>query len=168
MLVQKMTTTKKQNKKLIERYPFLLPHNRLTDRVPDGYDYSYTELDDMPDGWRIAFGEELCEEIRNELLANNCLDKYRIAQIKEKFGKLRWYDFRSTRKIACEIIPKYMERSAHTCIICGKPATRITLDWISPYRDDCLPKAEPGGSKFNSESVPIEEYYEDCIDLAKT
>ena len=40
-----METTKEQNKKLIERYPFLMPRNRWTGKVPEDYDYSYTELD---------------------------------------------------------------------------------------------------------------------------
>ena len=81
-------TTQDKNRKLIERFPFLLPHNRWTDEVPEDYDYSYTELDAMPHGWRIAFGEELCEEIREELVQADYLDKYRIAEIKEKLRLL--------------------------------------------------------------------------------
>ena len=81
-----------ENKKLIEKFPFLLPRNRFTDKVPKDYDYSYTELDDMPDGWRKAFGIQMCQEIRDDLIQFDYLDKYRIVQIKEKFGGLRWYD----------------------------------------------------------------------------
>ena len=53
-----------ENKELIKRYPFLLPRNRWTGEVAEDYDYHYTELDGMPDGWRIAFGKQMCEEIR--------------------------------------------------------------------------------------------------------
>lgn len=155
-----MDTTKEQNKKLVERYPFLLPHNRWTDKVPDDYDYSYTELDAMPSGWRNAFGEQMCEEIREELVKVGYLEKYRITQIKEKFGYLRWYDFGCTEKMLHEIIPKYENLSAYTCICCGKPATKITTGWISPYCDDCVPKH----NGVEESTMPIKEYYEECTD----
>lgn len=45
-----------------------------------------TELDAMPDGWRKAFGIQMCKEIKQELKKYNYLYKYRITQIKEKFG----------------------------------------------------------------------------------
>lgn len=47
---------------------------------------SYTELDAMPDGWRKVFGIQMCKEIKQELKKYNYLYKYRITQIKEKFG----------------------------------------------------------------------------------
>lgn len=130
---------KEYNKQLCEKYPFLLPRNRWTGKVPADYDYSYTEFDDMPDGWRKAFGEKMCEEIKQELEEKGILHQYRISQIKEKYGELCWYDFGCTTKILREIIPKYEKLSTRTCIKCGKPATRITLGWISPYCDDCFP-----------------------------
>lgn len=133
---------KEYNKQLCEKYPFLLPRNRWTGKVPADYDYSYTELDDMPDGWRKAFGEKMCEEIKQELEEKGILHQYRISQIKEKYGELCWYDFGCTTKILREIIPKYEKLSTRTCIKCGKPATRITLGWISPYCDDCCPIGE--------------------------
>ena len=133
---------KEYNKQLVEKYPFLLPRNRWTGKVPEDYDYSYTELDAMPYGWRKTFGEQMCEEIKQELEENNLLDQYRISQIKEKYGELCWYDFGCTKKILKEIIPKYEKLSTHTCIKCGKPATKVTLGWISPYCDDCCPESE--------------------------
>ena len=73
-----------ENKRLVEEYPFLIPRNRFTDEIPDDYDYTYTELDDMPDGWRKAFGEQMCAEIK-EALGPDIYD-YRVIQIKEKYG----------------------------------------------------------------------------------
>lgn len=142
---------KEYNKQLCKKYPFLLPRNRWTGLVHPDYDYSYTELDAMPDGWRKAFGEQICEEIKQELEENNLLDQYRISQIKEKYGRLCWYDFGCTEKMLHEIIPKYEELSKHTCICCGKPATKMTLGWISPYCDDCCPMSEYATS--------IDEYF---------
>ena len=80
------------NKALVAEYPFLFPINTWTDLIPEDYDYSYTEMDCMPYGWRIAFGDDLLKELKDELIRWNYLDKYRIVQIKEKFGGLRWYD----------------------------------------------------------------------------
>lgn len=147
--------TIEENKALIERFPFLMPHNRFTDKIPEDFDYHYTELDVMPDGWRIAFGEQMCQEIKDALIEIDYLDKYRITQIKEKYGMLRWYDFGGSRKIY-DIISKYEGISQVTCIYCGKPATKITTGWISPYCDDCVPTYE--GEPF--QTVPIEEYYD--------
>ena len=36
-----LTPEQQRNKELIERYPYLLPHNIFTDKVPEDYDYSY-------------------------------------------------------------------------------------------------------------------------------
>lgn len=126
------------NKSLCEKYPFLLPRNRFSGEVVEDYDYSYTELDAMPDGWRKVFGEQMCEEIQNELnkLSEEDKLKYRILQIKEKYGYLRWYSNWHTDEIA-KIITKYEELSERTCIKCGAAATKISLGWISPWCDEC-------------------------------
>ena len=162
-----METTKEYNKALCERYPFLIPSNRWSgvriteasgggfwpgspDAVPN-YDYERTELDDMPDGWRIAFGEQLCEELKEELVRAGYLDKYRITQIKEKYGMLHWYDNGNTKR-GNDIISKYVRLSERTCICCGKPATRVTTTWISPYCDKCCP---------SENSVSIEDWFKE-------
>lgn len=133
--------TKEENKKLIEEYPFLLPRNVWTDEVVIDYDYEYTLLDCMPDGWRIAFGDAFLRELKEELVANNMLDEYRVTQIKEKYGELRWYDNGNTRK-GFDIIDKYSGLSRKTCIECGMPAKYLTRGWISPYCEDCVPDKE--------------------------
>lgn len=192
-----------KNKELIKKYPWLMPRNRFSDEVDEDYDYSYTELDAMPDGWRKAFGEQMCEEIQRELEKFDFVDKFRVVQIKEKFGFLRIYtggtpigklsevdevvvvkdwkdqprgDFKENywhykgtnedgefvfehQKILekCrlnEIISKYEGISERICIKCGKPATRISLGWISPWCDDC------GDSSFVN-FVPIDEFFKE-------
>lgn len=146
-----MDLTQQRNKKLIEKFPFLLPRNRWTGEVPENYDYSYTELDAMPKGWRIAFGEQMCQDIKDDLVRTGYLDKYRISQVKEKYGRLCWYDFGCTDKMLHEIIPKYEEFSKRTCIRCGKPAKWVTTGWISPYCDECVPECE--------RKETVEEFY---------
>lgn len=78
---------------------------------------TYTELDAMEPGWRKTFGIKMCKEIKTALKKNNCLRKYRITQIKEKFGTLRWYDTGAPKEVY-NIISKYEQISAKTCIDC--------------------------------------------------
>lgn len=158
-----MLSTYDENKHLIERYPFLMPRNRFTDETPVEFDYRYTELDSMPCGWRKAFGEQMCEEIREELLRINCIDSYRIIDIKEKYGVLRWYgtlvrrDPRHDTKTLHSIIQKYEALSARTCIKCGEPATKVSVGWISPYCDVCAEKID-GYEQF----MLIDEWFAEC------
>ena len=74
-----------ENKKLVERYPFLIVRNRFTMEIVDGYDFSLTELDALPHGWSIAFGMRMLEELRTILEKADYVEKYRITQIKEKY-----------------------------------------------------------------------------------
>ena len=139
-----------RNKKLIEEYPFLKLEGSC-DTI------SYTWLDDMPIGWRIAFGEQMCKEIKEELLKNNELDSYEIVDIKEKFGGLRWYDNSGLPGMQF-IIAKYEALSEKTCINCGKPANWISKGWISPYCDECATKqAKAQGVDINKIFNKIQE-----------
>ena len=144
----KKKQTKMENKRLCKRYPFLRPRNRFDDIIMWDHPkwdwryqrpYEWTELDIMPDGWRKAFGKQMCEEIRNALIEDNYLYKYRIIQIKEKYGSLRWYDWDGPQKVQ-DIIDKYEHISARTCIRCGRPATKISTGWICPFCDKCADK----------------------------
>ena len=129
-----------ENKKLCGRYPFLIPRDGWTGKPLEDYGYEYTYLDDIPIGWKKAFGVQLCEEIRDLLIEANYLDKYQVVQVKEKYGTLRWYDNGAPESIydrLQDIIGKYEDISARTCIRCGKPGTMRTIGWVSPWCDDC-------------------------------
>ena len=129
------------NKELCERYPFLIPRNRWTGEVPEDYDYSYTELDAMDRGWRKAFGERMCEEIRNALIEDDYLEEYRVAQIKEKYGELRWYDFSAPKSVR-DIIEKYSYISRFICMDCGSIYGKDFFDgWIYTLCEDCAKKS---------------------------
>ena len=65
--------TIEENRKLCKEYPWLYPRNVWTDEPIKDFDYSYTLLDDMPNGWRIAFGKQMCEEINNVLKKADCI-----------------------------------------------------------------------------------------------
>lgn len=140
------------NKKMVDIFPFLLPHNRWTDEVSEDYDYSYNELDAMPDAWAKAFGYEMLCEIKDELVKSNYLYDYRITQIKEKYGTLRWYDFGGSEELF-KIISKYCNLSAKICIRCGAPATHYTRGWISYICEKC-------SNKVGGRPIP-DDYWEE-------
>lgn len=136
-----------KNKELVDKYPFLafkkynFDYDTDSYYIPYDYDYESTWLDAIPDGWRIAFGEQLCQELKDALDEYDYTDEYTILQIKEKYGCLRIYD--NGIPIGCrvhDIIRKYERISEKTCIGCGKPATKISLGWICPWCDDCAAK----------------------------
>ena len=164
------------NKELIKRYPWLTPFNRFSGKLitdcagPNGeegfwpgsptehpdYNYDFTELDNLPDGWRKAFGERMCEEIRKALIKNNCLNDYYVAEIKEEYGGLRWYDYGAPAEVE-EIIKKYTQLSYYTCIDCGQPATKISKGWNSPFCDKCAKKLDDYMKFENIEEVYYNE-----------
>lgn len=96
----------------------------------------HTEWDALEPGWRKAFGDQLLKELRKQLVKDKLLYKWRITQIKEKWGYLHLYCAPYTDGIY-DIISKYEKISAETCIRCGKPATHMSKGWICPYCDDC-------------------------------
>lgn len=114
----------------------------------------YTELDRMPVGWRKAFGIDMCQEIKQTLLkkgGRKLLREYRIMDIKEKYGELRWYSNWTFEELE-DIIEKYSNRSLSTCIECGEKAVWMTdwRDWASPYCDKCIPEYKRERAGINS------------------
>lgn len=125
-----------QNKKLVERYPFLLPRNVWTDEIPDDYDYSYINgIGEIPKGWEKLF-LQLCEDIRQPLIDADYLDKFRFTQIKEKYNRLECYNSGAPQEVH-EIIDKYSMMAGYICTVCGKPATIETEGYIASYCDEC-------------------------------
>lgn len=103
---------------------------------------THTELDSMPNGWRKAFGIQMCKELKKELKKVKFLHKYRVLQIKEKYGVLCWYSNFTSVNVD-KIIMKYEYISKYTCITCGCPATCYTPIecWEAPYCDEHFPKS---------------------------
>lgn len=128
-----------KNKELCDKYPFLIPRNVWTGEVVEDYDYSWTLLDTFEPGWKIAFGKQLCEELKEALEKANYVDKFMFSQIKEKYGHLCLYNFGCNQE-AWDVIHKYEELSKYTCGRCGKPATKVTTGWIYPYCESCADK----------------------------
>lgn len=132
--------TRIRNYILIKRYPFLECRNVWTNSKLDNR-YEFTWLDDLPKGWRKRFGKDICEDLNCLFVSINTdfNKKYKITQIKEKYGQLRWYDTGVPVEIHKQydnIIKKYEDLSEHTCMICGKSGyIDYNNYWLEPLCD---------------------------------
>ena len=140
--VKRKKNRRMNNKILCKRYPFLKIYNLRTGKKIKPYNYDITWLDDFEHGWCKAFGYQMLEEIRDDLIKCNYLNDFRIIQIKEKFGSLRFYigSVPTSSKIF-QIINKYEELSRHTCMWCGAPAKTYDKNgWFITLCDNCKEK----------------------------
>lgn len=134
---------------LCMRYPFLFFSFRDVDLLPVEY-FRRTWFDDIPVGWAGRFGLEICEDIRTVLEradeSGSALERYRLDQIKEKYGTLRWYDGNifngdgHTYDDMHNLNGLYESLSGATCIECGD-ITDVWMTsggWISPMCYKCM------------------------------
>ena len=168
--------TVEENKKLCEKYPFL--------KINDDDSYESTWADDMPEGWWIAFGELMCDEIKEELIRCNYLDEYEIVQVKEKYGQLRIYDDGIPKGCKVwDIISKYSVLSENICGVCGKPdVPMMTHGWLFPmcqkcceYKDewdecalDQYPYKMSDVRKYSQYDEDTEKWVDHSIDISDT
>jgi len=127
------------NRELVEKYPFLLPRDK-EGSLPLCYDWSWTIMDLMPPGWAIAFGDEILEDLREALDRSGLLLQYRVLEIKDKFGELRWYDNGATDEVS-GILTDYSRRSGRICVKCGKLAVLALNELCTPFCDACAMKS---------------------------
>ena len=82
-----------KNKELVKKYPFLSWYGNPLFRgySEDAVSYQHTWEDELPEGWRKAFCPQMWDELKAILEKANYVDKFRFAQIKEKYGTLRLY-----------------------------------------------------------------------------
>ena len=88
----------------------------------------------LPRGWQKAFGNQMYDELEKA-----APEGYKVGDVKEKWGMLDVFDWHGNDETD-QIIKRYVELSKKTCIYCGKPATRTSLGWISPFCDRCGPE----------------------------
>lgn len=130
-----------RNKRLITRYPFLIPRNCWTGKIPSDYDYSYTEYDCLDRGWQIEFGKYLLEDLREACIKNNFLNELQIIQWKEKYGSMRLYINGAPQDVH-DVINKYEFISEYICIQCGSPYACVVNNygWYLPLCEECWNK----------------------------
>ena len=134
-MVNKLTVD--MRKKLIAKYPFLMPRHPFTNVPIPNYDYSFIEGEyNLPEGWFVLF-LQCCEDIHKVLKKIDQVDKFYFVQIKEKWGRMTLYCHGATKEIE-EIIHKYGFLSEQVCSICGKPANVMTYGYVCPYCNKCV------------------------------
>lgn len=101
-----------QDRYLIERYPWLYPYPNDNGIL----------LDALPSGWRDLI-LDLCAELRVLLDKYDLVDKYRVAEAKEKWFMLRWYDYLTDGsempQDVVDLVMKYEKQSQNVCMLCG-------------------------------------------------
>ena len=127
--------TQEEIRKLVERYPYLLPRNVFTDKLPDNYDYTYIKYLEIPKGWNRLF-LQMCEDIRQPLIDDDYLDKFRFTQVKEKYNRLECYNRGASNEVNT-ILEKYMVLSRYVCTKCGRRARYETQGYIASYCKPC-------------------------------
>lgn len=152
------TDEQRRNYELCMKYPILIPTNRWTGKTWDDYEYESVELDQMPPGWRIAFGEQWVAEVQEAInkLPEKERDEIRLTDVKEKYGRLVTYFSYYTDELD-KVIAKYERLSERTCIHCGSPATKISLGYIMPLCDVCAEKSPYRTEDINKYFKEIED-----------
>lgn len=142
-----MISTVEQNKKLIEKYPFLLPRNLWTDEVSKDYDYTWTLANNLPDGWyRLVL--LFCKDAYSKMSEAE-RKKFRFSDIKEKYGTLRLNNFGANEAV-CKLITLYEHYSYNVCLGCGKLSTKESAGWwIASYCDDCAEHVKSENKKLH-------------------
>ena len=148
----------KKNKELIEQYPFLLPRSVWTGEPIEDYDYTWTELDEIPEGWRNVYGMLICEDLVRTL--GDYANKFYFVEIKEKYGGLRMYDNGATEEWYDQL-RKYEHLTECTCINCGKIGVPLTnTGWILPLCRDCYEENAERRYELGWRNIP--SYEEIC------
>ena len=118
-----------RNRELIAEYPWL----------DIGYE-QFTLLDTLPMGWHDLI-LDMCKEIKKELVKYDLVSKYQVAEAKEKWCMLSWYDGLDDLSLMppaiTDIVCKYEMQSREVCMMCGrpKPKDQMLCDrCMEPYR----------------------------------
>ena len=122
-----------KNKELCKEFPFLIP----IESVGKEYNYLFTELDNVSDGWRELF-LEMCKELKKLL---NPSKNFGHLQVKRNGREVLFYQEPCDKEILKEvgrIINLYNERIEKTCMFCGAGATYIELNGHRPCCDNCV------------------------------
>lgn len=86
------------------------------------------------DGW-FDLIHNLCKEIQAELEKEGQVENFKVLQVKEKFGTLRFYCSGRTDTIQ-GLIFMAEEQSAVTCERCGKTGTLRKGGWLATLCDE--------------------------------
>lgn len=96
----------------------------------------------LDSGWELL-AHTLCSTLEHhiEYLPEEIRGEVYCAQVKEKFGCLRWYMTNETPYISGAIAVAEM-MSSHICSVCGQPGKLRSGGWILTLCDTCHQKRE--------------------------
>lgn len=137
------------------KYPFYISRNVFTDKF---LGFTHTWYDEIPRGWRIAFGKQLSKDLKAALKKDGIIKTFRFQQIKEKYGTLRLYN-NGEGENTHKVIRYYENLSMCYCFMCGKPARYCTQGWIEYLCEDCFKEIE----RYDDDADPeFSEYKKLC------
>lgn len=113
------------------------------ERLKNQFSFVQCEVE-CGDGW-FGLLFVLCFRIQKYLSENN-ISNYKVIQIKEKFGTLRFYDENSRHEID-EYVRDAEAVSEVTCEHCGNPGTLRSGNWVMVLCDDCERKTMKGSKQ---------------------
>ena len=137
-------------KEWVAKYPFLRFKDNRCCPWENTEEIESCWMFDLPVGWQIGFGEQMCDELMSAL--GKYADDFIIIQLKEKYNSIRLYwdwadkdyideeseEMSAINDMIDNIIRKYDEISYNTCVVCGKPATEYTRSgWHQGFCSDC-------------------------------
>lgn len=125
------------------RFPFLNYYG-------DSFKREHSYWDDIEDGWRKAFGLQMCRELRAAAKRGGILKTFRFSTVKQKYGYLDIHSYGGNEE-TFDILTKYEYISFRTCIHCGRRAKYVTSGWLLPYCEDCLPENSLAPHEFYKE-----------------
>jgi len=131
-----MTTEQRENHFLCVTHPWLNP-----EPYNDDFDFSYTIMDLMPDGWRKAFGDAFIKDMELALttLPLQAYKEFHIVDIQALIrGRLEIRPSTLNFQAVNKVIEKYEAEAAKWCVFCGKPATKETAGGTLFLCDDCF------------------------------
>lgn len=123
-LIEESPLERNENRELVAEYPWLDTHS-------ERYTASeFTLLDLLPMGWRDLI-LDMCKEIKEELVKYDLVSKYQVAEAKEKWYGLSWYDglddFSPMPSAITDIVCKYEMQSREVCMMWQTKAKRPTV-----------------------------------------
>lgn len=145
------------------KYPFYKLRNVWTDEF---IGYGHILYEEIPYGWRKAFGKQFSRDLRKALIKDKYLKQFRFTQIKEKYGQLCLYNS-GVCKNSKKIIDYYELLSLGYCWKCGKPVRYRSRGWVEYLCEDCFNKQYnyldeqiKKQHRINEHDIPHFEYFD--------
>lgn len=111
-----------RNLTLVQEYPWL--DCMLDDTNTTKNEQCITWIDMLPQGWSDLI-KSMCKDLKVLLDQYGITNKYRVAEAKEKWGMLRWYDYLADYEPmpddVIELVQGYEAKSLGICMVCGRP-----------------------------------------------